>query len=75
MTAEIVTLGKEVVGGGWTLNPDKVLESAKGKLTHCIVIGYDEHGELYTAATHDANQTVFMLEQAKVWLVRGCPAE
>ncbi len=59
---------------------DQVLETAKGHLREVVVLGLEkETGHLYAAAsfpgTHSAQETVWLMEFAKKWLLDGCPAQ
>lgn len=57
---------------------DEVLDRARDVCEEVVVLGYlkgNPHG-LYAASsfgTHSAERTVWMLEQAKKWLLAGCP--
>lgn len=78
MSAEIVWLdGAEAATNGVPV--ERVLEAAKGECEEVVVIGYTKGvGHLYAAASFDANsaeRTVFLLEQAKAWLLSGCPEQ
>ena len=45
---------------------DRTLEQAKGNLATAIVIGYDDHGDLYFASSQsDGGAVLWTLEQAK----------
>ncbi len=46
----------------------------KAKLTECIVLGYTPEGHLYGASTHGPGDTLWLLEQFKLWMLDGCPA-
>jgi hypothetical protein len=49
---------------------DTVLESAVGKLTGVVVVGWDEDGELYFASSYGARgETLWLLEKAKLELL------
>lgn len=48
------------------LDPDQVLEAAKGELMYVLVVGYTKEGEFYRASsTSDEERAVFVLEKAK----------
>ena len=48
------------------LPPDRILESAKGKLSEVIVIGFTEDGEEYFASSvADGGSVLWQLERAK----------
>jgi len=53
--------------------PDRILSAALGKIDHSlIVIGAREDGSTYMAfSTADAAQVVFMLERAKMDVLRS----
>ena len=53
-------------------DPDVVLESAKGQLEDCMVIGWLPEGRLYVAAsTGELGDNLTMLELAKATLISG----
>lgn len=46
--------------------PDKVLEAAKGRLKRVTIIGEDDNGSFYFAASHsDGPENLWALEMAK----------
>jgi hypothetical protein len=48
------------------LQPDRVLEAAKGSLDGLIIIGYDINGEEYFASTYaDGGEVLWLLERCK----------
>lgn len=48
------------------LDPDRVLDSAKGKLDSAVVIGFDKDGDLYFASSKaDGGDVLWLLEKAK----------
>lgn len=56
------------------LDPARVLAGAeKAALASVVVIGVRPDGDLYLAASEGTPQTVLLMEQAKAWLVAGCP--
>lgn len=69
MTADIIPFG------GVTrldLNPDQVLDGAKGELSSVLIIGFDKEGELYCAASaSDGGEILWLLEACKRELMEG----
>jgi len=54
------------------LDPDLVLENAKGELEGVILIGYDKDGEEYFASTYaDGGDVLWLLERMKLRLLKG----
>ncbi len=50
---------------------DRILESAIGKLTHAIVIGYDHEGDEYFASSYGGGpDTLWLMERMKLALLR-----
>ena len=51
--------------------PDRVLESAIGNLTECLVIGWDNDGQLYLASSTTCGPDVlWLIEKAKIEFFR-----
>jgi hypothetical protein len=51
---------------------DRVLEGAKEKLEHVVIIGYDKDGEEYFASTFaDGGDVLWLLERMKKKLLDG----
>ena len=67
-------MGKVIPFTGITtleLDPDRVLEEAKGKLEGCVVIGFDDDGDLYLASSYaDGGTLLWLLESCKQKLMR-----
>ncbi len=52
------------------MDPDEVLEAAKGELEECIVIGWDKDGELWLMGNRaHAGDALWLLEVAKKTLL------
>lgn len=52
------------------MNPDKVLEGAKGELEQVIVIGYDKEGEEYFASSIAGGpECLWLMERFKASLL------
>jgi hypothetical protein len=52
------------------LEPDRILEGAKGKLQGVIVIGFDQEGEFYGATSYaDGGDALWLLELCKLRLL------
>jgi hypothetical protein len=60
------------------LPPDRVLESAVGKLEGVVILGYDKDGEEYFASSYaDGADVLWLMERAKLDLlsIAGVPPE
>lgn len=62
--------------GGYTrldIDPDKVLEGAKNKLSKVLVIGYESESDniYFAASTSNTAELLFMLEKFKFKVLRG----
>lgn len=50
---------------------DYVLEETKGKLDSCVIMGFNEHDELYFAASMaDGGDVLWLIEQCKLALLQ-----
>lgn len=53
------------------LDPDLVLEAAKGQLEDVTIIGYDKEGrEYFASSVADGGKVTWMLERAKYKLMK-----
>lgn len=53
---------------------DDVLDYAKGKLSECVILGTDIHGEPFIVACDGANDSpgaLWLIESVKAALIRG----
>lgn len=63
-----------LVGSGAKIAAHRVLAGARAaKLCDVVVLGYDEEGGLYASSTEGPGDTMWLIEQAKAWLLEGCP--
>jgi hypothetical protein len=69
VSAEIVPLRPGLIGDGLRVEPDDVLDAARGKLPVVVVCGLDRNGELYLASSDGAEKAYFLMERAKFWLL------
>ena len=66
----------EGCGNGTVVPVNRVLAAGRAAgLTDVVVIGYDADGALYAGSSHGASDTLWLLEQAKAWILAGCPAQ
>lgn len=66
----------EGVGSGAVVPVNKVLAGARArKLTDVVVLGYDQDGDVYAASSHGAADTNWLIDQAKQWILSGCPEQ
>lgn len=53
------------------MDPERVLESARGKLKSVVIMGYDEDEEEYFASSiADGGTVIWLMERAKLKLLR-----
>jgi hypothetical protein len=54
------------------LDPDRILEKAKGQLQGVIVLGFDNEGAFYGATSYaDGGNALWLLEVCKMRLMEG----
>lgn len=54
------------------IDPDLILEGAKGELQDAVVIGFRKDGSFFFASTHaDGGTIMWLLESAKLKLLQG----
>ena len=51
------------------LNPDDILDGAKGQFQQLFVAGYGQDGEFHIRATHGSREVLWMLQRAIVHLM------
>jgi hypothetical protein len=51
------------------VEPDVVLDSAKGELSTVVVLGLTRNGDLYLAASDGSERAYFLMERAKFYLL------
>ena len=73
MSATIHKLEVVSVGDGYRIEADQVLEAAKGKAWHrLMVIGQlEDEDDIYVAGTASAGETIIMMELAKLQIIGG----
>lgn len=69
MSAEVIEFSPGVLGDGAVIDPDKVLEAAKGDFTHVVVLGWDKNGELNLRSSHGSRETLWLLRKAECHLL------
>ena len=69
MSAQIIGFTPDIVGDGFTVDPDEVLQGCLGKLKSVVVIGIDEDGDLWGSASDGRPETIALLERAKARLL------
>ena len=53
---------------------DKVLESAKGQLTGCLLMGFNNEGEFYASSSYaDGGTILWLIEACKKKLMESLP--
>lgn len=58
-----------IIGDRVLLEPDFVLDHAKGELTTAVIVGIDKDGDVYVSSSHGGAETFVMLERAKLWMI------
>ena len=73
MSAKVLSFpAGRLVGAGTKISAAKVLNGArKVGLDECVVLGYDLNGDIYAASTEGPGDTLWLMEQAKRWLLNG----
>lgn len=66
--ADIIPLKPGMIGSGIHIEPDQVLEMAKGKFTQVIVVGM-ENGELVISGSDGQEMALWMLFKAQIDLI------
>ena len=58
------------------LDPDRILEGAKGQLESVVVIGFDHEGmEYFASSKADGGHSLWLLERFKLQLLRQADLE
>ena len=72
MTDNVIGFRPEIVGEGFRLNPDEMLENTKGNgLKKLCIIGETEDGELYVAGNANVGVTLVLMLWFQHQLVTG----
>ena len=70
MVAEVVKFVPEVVGENYRIDPDQILEAAKGQgFDRLVIMGELEDGEIYIAGSANAGETMVLMERAKLKII------
>ena len=75
MSDNVIKLVPDTVGGDYLIPPDQVLQQAVGRLTDVVVIGEDEDGEIYIAASRNQGVANLLIDMAKAKLIKECLEE
>lgn len=63
-------------GDGTVVPVNRVLAGARSAiLTDVVVLGYRPDGSLYSASSHGAPDANWLIDQAKAWILAGCPGQ
>lgn len=66
----------EGCGDGTLVPVNRVLAGARAAgLTDVVVLGYTPEGDLYAGGSHGAADTNWLIDQAKKWIIDGCPEQ
>lgn len=72
MSDKVVKLQPVEVGDGYRLNPDEVLEAAKGQpFVTLAIIGMLEDGSLWVSGNANEGQVLILLKQAEHFICFG----
>lgn len=71
MSGEVVKLEVVGVGDGAKIDCNGVLEAAVGKLRSVAIVGIEEDGSLYLAASDGAAESHFLFARAADFLIRN----
>lgn len=72
MSENVIKFEPREVGAGYRIDPDHVLEAAKGlNLDRLMIIGELPDGELYVAGNANAGECMILMELAKRKIVAG----
>lgn len=71
VSAEVVDLKTRdgLVGDGTIIEPDAVLEGAKGAFLQVVVLGYTTDGEIRVRCSHGSRDALWAIERAKLHLM------
>lgn len=62
-------LKPSIVGNGYVLHPDDVLQDCIGKLQSVVIAGLDENGELLVCSSHDIANSAMLTQRAALHLM------
>lgn len=60
-----------LVGDGFVMDPDQVLEANKGRFFRVVLVGETEDGDIKVAGTHSAPESLMLLAWATAFLVNN----
>ena len=77
MSAKVLSFpAGSLVGSGQKVSAARVLAGArKANLDECVVLGFDQNGDIFAASTEGPGDTMWLIEQSKRWLLDGCPSD
>lgn len=65
---EVINLDVPVTDDA-NLDPDVILEGAKGAFQQLLIAGYEKDGEFHIRATHGSREVLWMLQRAIIHLM------
>lgn len=65
----VVPISPREIGGGIELEPDYVLEAAKGEFESVVIVGEREDGTISVRGSHGPGDTIMLLMWAQNFLV------
>lgn len=69
--SNVVPLNLQLVGDGYQLKPDDMLEANKGQFQTLVMVGIGEDGQLIVAGNLGAAESAFLCQRAIDFLVRN----
>ena len=67
--SNVVSLSGQTIGEGLSLEPDAVLEGAKGQCEAVVVIGRRADGSVYVASSGGQPEALAEIEVARHWML------
>lgn len=67
--SNVVSFNPGIVGDGAKIDPETVLDAAKGKLSAVVVIGIEHNGHLYCASSDGRPEVIALCERVKARLI------
>lgn len=69
MSDNVFTFRPQLVGDGYTVNPDEVLQECIGTFKEVVVVGIDNDGRLVGHGSGGRPEAITLLERAKARLL------
>lgn len=69
MSDNIIPLRPVLVGDGAALEPDMILEAAKGAYEQIVVVGFNADGQIDMRSSHGSRDALWIVERARLHLL------